>query len=411
MKKTTWFVIAAIILFTGNSLTVGAGDWPQWRGPERNGLSTETGLLESWPAEGPPEVWRFEQLGKGFGTVSTKNDRLYVQGTAGSDSVIFCLNRDQGTLVWKRSLGKTLSHGRGDGPRGTPSIDNGLVYALTENGDLAAVRTADGTFVWQRNILEDFGGKNPGWLISESPLVDGNKLIVTPGGKDASIVALDKTTGEILWTTKGLSDRASYSSCVVVNVEGIRLVLAFTSRAAVGIRASDGLVMWSYDRVANTRANVATPIFHENKAFYSSAYRTGAALLELKAAGDLVKAEEIYFTREMQNHHGGVVLVDGFLYGFSGSILTCIEFETGRRVWRDRSVGKGSLTYAEGHLYLLGEDHTVGLAEATPEGYVEKGRFAIEDYGKASWAHPVVSGAKLYIRNLGTLTCYDISRP
>jgi hypothetical protein len=163
--------------------------------------------------------------------------------------------------------------------------------------------------------------------------------------------------------------------------------------------------------VANTRANVATPIFHDNKAFYSSAYRTGAALLELKADADLIKAQEIYFTREMQNHHGGVILVDGFLYGFSGSILTCIEFETGRRVWRDRSVGKGSLTYAEGHLYLVGEDHTVGLAEATPEGYVEKGRFAIEDYGKASWAHPVVSGAKLYIRNLGTLTCYDISRP
>jgi outer membrane protein assembly factor BamB len=284
------------------------------------------------------------------------------------------------------------------------------VYALTENGDLAAVRTEDGSPIWHRNVLEDFGGKNPGWLISESPLIDGEKLIVTPGGEDASIVALDKLTGETLWTTRGLSDRASYSSCIVADVEGIRMIMAFTAHAAVGVQASDGSVMWSYERVANRTANVATPIFYKNKVFYSSAYGTGAALLELKVEGDSIRAEEIYFTRDMQNHHGGVILVDGFLYGFSGSVLTCMDFETGKRLWRDRSVGKGSLTYADGHLYLVGEGHTVGLARATPEGYVETGRFSIEDYGKASWAHPVVSGGKLYIRNLGNLTCYDISQ-
>jgi outer membrane protein assembly factor BamB len=306
-------------------------------------------------------------------------------------------------------LGRSLEHGRGDGPRGTPSIDNERVYALSENGDLAGVNLGDGSVIWRLNILQDFGGKNPGWLISESPLIDGDRLIVTPGGRDASIVALNKMTGETLWKSEGLSDQAGYSSCIVADVEGIRLIMAFTSRAAVGIRVSDGAVMWRYEPVANKRANVATPIFHKNKVFYSSAYGTGAALLQLQAVGNRITAEEVYFTKDMQNHHGGVILVDGYIYGYSGSILTCLEFNTGKRVWRDRSVGKGSLTYADGNLYLLGEGHQVGLARATPEGYVERSRFSIEDHGKASWAHPVVSGGRLYIRNLGTLTCYDIS--
>ncbi|MGW8181390.1 MAG: PQQ-binding-like beta-propeller repeat protein, partial [bacterium] len=360
---------------------------------------------------GPPNVWTFDQLGKGFGTVSTQGERLLVQGTRSEESVLFCIDRDDGQLVWASSLGKSLQHGRGDGPRGTPSIDNSHVYALSENGDLAALKIRDGSFIWRRNILEDFGGKNPNWLMSESPLIDGARLVVMPGGKDASVVALDKMTGETLWKSEGLSDRAGYSSCIVADVDGSHLIMAFTSKAAVGLRASDGLVMWRYEPVANKTANVATPIFHKNKVFYSSAYGTGAALLELKSEGDRITAKEVYFTREMQNHHGGVLLVDGYLYGFSGSILTCLEFETGKRMWRDRSVGKGSLTFADGHLYLVGEDHKVGLAVATPEGYVERGRFSIEDYGKPSWAHPVVSGGHLYIRNLGTLTCYDVSVP
>jgi outer membrane protein assembly factor BamB len=270
--------------------------------------------------------------------------------------------------------------------------------------------TKDGSPLWQRNILDDFGGRNPSWLLSESPLIDEDRLIVTPGGKDAGIVALDKMSGKTLWTSKGLSDRAGYSSSIVAEVDGIRSILSFTSKAAVGLRASDGLVMWRYERVANRTANVATPIFHENQVFYSSAYGTGGALLGLRTEGDRITASEIYFTRDMQNHHGGVILVDGFLYGFSGSILTCVELESGRRVWRDRSVGKGSLTYADGNLYLVGEKNVVGLARATPDGYVEKGRFSIEDRGKQSWAHPVVSQDRLYIRNLDTLSCYDIKK-
>jgi outer membrane protein assembly factor BamB len=402
-------IILSLVLVQSAALSAGnVADWPQWHGPERTGLSKETGLLKSWPASGPAVAWTASNLGEGYGSVSMKGDRIFVQGTKGSDSLVFCLNRADGKLVWSRVLGSKGDDSRGGGPRGTPTVDGNNVYVLSENGDLACLKINDGSVIWQRNILKDFGGRNPGWLISESPLVDGNNIIVTPGGSGSSIVALDKMSGKTVWTSKELSDQAAYSSCLAADVEGVRTIIGFTAGAAVGVRATDGKLMWRYEPVANRTANITTPVIHDNKVFYTSAYGTGCALLGLKAQNGEVKAEEIYFNRDMQNHHGGVVLVNGYLYGFSNAILTCMEFATGKTVWRDRSVGKGSVTYADGHLYLLGENNTVGLAEATPAGYKEKGRFQIADQGWPSWAHPVVCGGRLYIRNQGTLTSYDI---
>lgn len=384
------------------------GDWPQWRGPERNGISRETGLLKSWPAGGPPQVWTINNLGEGYGSLAIKGDRIFVQGSASSASILFCLNRADGKVIWQAALGPKVNEGRGNGPRGTPTVDVDRVYVLTENGDLACLRVRDGSPIWRRNILKDFNGKNPGWLISESPLVDGDKVIVTPGGPGASVVALDKMSGKIVWTSKDLSDGAHYASPIVADIGGVRTIMTYTSSAAVGLRASDGKLMWSYKPVANGTANIATPVFADNKVFYTSAYGTGCALLDLSAVSGEVKAREIYFSKDMQNHHGGVVLVNGHIYGCSNSLLHCIEFATGKLKWRDRSVGKGAVTYADGHLYLLSENNVVGLVVATPESYQEKGRFSIPDQGWPSWAHPVVSDARLYLRNQGWLACYDI---
>ena len=384
------------------------GDWPQWRGAERNGLSKETGLLKLWPESGPKANWTISSLGEGYGSLAIKGDRIYVQGSNGSASTIFCLNRADGKTIWSAALGPKGDEGRGNGPRATPTLDEDRIYVLTENGDLACLRANNGSPIWRKNILKEFGGSNPHWLISESPLVDGNKLIVSPGGKDASIVALDKMNGQVIWKTAGLSDGPAYSSCIAADIGGVRTIMNFTARAAVGVRASDGKPMWSYDRAANGTANCTTPIFADNKVFFSSAYGTGGALLGLSAQGGEVKSQEIYFTKEMMNHHGGMVLVNGYLYGFSNSILTCLEFATGKKMWAHRSVGKGSLTYADGMLYLFGETNKVGLAEATPTGYVEKGTFTINDLGKPTWAHPVVAGGKLYIRNQNMLTAYDV---
>jgi outer membrane protein assembly factor BamB len=383
-------------------------DWPQWRGPGRSGVSAETGLLREWPAAGPPRVWSAANLGAGFGSIAVSGDRVFVQGMQKTQSVVTALGRADGKLVWMRPIGRAVDNYQGPGPRGTPTVDGDRLYVLTENGDLASLRAQDGSIVWQRNILQDFGGRNIGWLVSESPLVDGNHVIVTPGGRGAGMVALDKMTGKTVWAAKELSDQAGYASPIVADVQGVRTIMTLTSEAGVGVRASDGKLMWHYPRVANGTANIATPVFHDNKVFYSSDYGTGGALLSLRAEGGDVRAQEAYFTRDMQNHHGGLVLVNGYLYGFNNSILTCLEFATGKVMWRHRSVGKGSLAYADGHLYLLSEDNVVGLAEATPAGYREKGRFTIPDQGWPSWAHPVVSGGRLYIRNQGILTAHNI---
>jgi outer membrane protein assembly factor BamB len=393
---------------TLSAQAIPVGDWPQWQGPTRNNASTETGLLKQWPAAGPPQLWSVSAVGGGYGSLAITGDRIFLQGSDGKRSMLHVLNRANGKNLWSKAIGAAGSNDRGSGPRGTPTVDGDRVYVLTENGDLACLKTLDGAAVWQRNILKDFNGRNLNWLISESPLVDGNNVIVSPGGSGAGMVALDKMTGKTVWVAKELNDEAGYGSAIVADVQGVRSVMVFTSDAAVGVRAADGKLMWRYRAVANRTANIATPIFKDNKVLFTSGYGTGAALLGLTAQGGEVKAQEIYFTRDLQNHHGGVVLVNGYVYGFNNSIMSCLDFANGQTMWRNRSVGKGSLTYADGNLYVLSEDNVVGLVEAVPGAYREKGRFKIPDKGLPSWAHPVVSGARLYIRNQDTLMAFNI---
>jgi outer membrane protein assembly factor BamB len=342
--------------------------------------------------------------------MSVAGDRVYLQGARGNNSFVIALNRADGKEVWAKPLGPIetkMRSDRGAGPRGTPTVDGDRLYVLTENGDLACLK-ADGSILWQRNILKEFGGPQLQWLVSESPLVDGSHLVVTPGGPGAGMVKLDKMTGKTVWTSKDLSDTAAYSSITVADVQGVRTYMTFMASAGVGVRASDGKLMFSYPAAANRTANVATPVYSDNKVFFASAYGTGGGLLNLSVQNGEVAATEAYFTREMKNHHGGMVLVGGHLYGYNDLILTCLEFSTGKMMWRDRSVGKGSVTYADGRLYLQSENNVVGLAEATPTGYVEKGRFEIPDKGLPSWAHPVISDGRLYVRNQDTLLVYDV---
>ncbi|MEP7271501.1 MAG: PQQ-binding-like beta-propeller repeat protein, partial [Acidobacteriota bacterium] len=263
-RRVLFGAVVTIVLVLGAiSVAIAAADWPQWRGPQRNGLSVETGLLKAWPQAGPAQVWSVSNLGQGFGSISVKGDRLFVQGSTSSASVLFCLSRSDGKVIWQSALGRKLDEGRGNGPRGTPTVDLDKVYVLTENGDLACLNIRDGAPVWRRNILKDFAGENPNWLISESPLIDGNRVIVTPGGSNAGIVALDKMTGQTIWASKGLSDPAHYASCIAADIGGVRTIMGFTSKAAVGLRASDGELMWSYKPVANGTANIATPVFND----------------------------------------------------------------------------------------------------------------------------------------------------
>jgi outer membrane protein assembly factor BamB len=401
-------VVAGAVLIGMTALH--AADWPQWQGPDRTRISKETGLLKEWPASGPPVIWTATGLGSGYGSMAVAGDRVFVQGTRRRDSAVIALNRADGKEVWSKALGSSESNDRGSGPRGTPTVDGDRLYVLTENGNLVCLKI-DGTEVWQRNILRDFRGSQLQWLISESPLVDGPHVVVSPGGSGAGMVKLDKMTGKTVWTAKDLSDAAGYSSIIAADVQGVRTYMTFTSEAGVGVRAADGKLLFRYPNAANRTANIATPIFSNNKVFFTSAYGTGGGLLDLTAQNGGVSAKEVYFTREMRNHHGGVVLVDGYLYGFSDAILTCLDFATGKLMWRDRSVGKGSVTFADGRLYIQGENNVVGLAAASPSGYRETGRFSIPDKGLPSWAHPVVSDGRLYVRNQDVLITYDIKAP
>ncbi len=393
---------------TGAQAPASSSDWPQWRGPDRSGVSRERGLLNAWPAAGPRRVWTTSNVGGGYGSVAIAGNRVYLQGATRANSTVSSLNSADGKLIWTQTIGRSNTNDRGSGPRGTPSVDGDRLYVLTENGDLACLSVAQGAIIWQRNILKEFNGRQIGWLVSESPLIDGNFVYVTPGGRGAGMAALDKMSGKTVWTAKELSDEAGYASPIAATVHGVRTIMTLTSGAGVGLRASDGKLMWQYRRVANTTANTTTPVFHDNKVFYTSAYDTGGALLNLTLQGDTLKADEVYFTRDLQNHHGGVVVVDGYLYGFNNSILTCLEFATGKTMWRHRSVGKGSLAAADGKLYIVGEDLVVGLAEASPAGYREHGRFRLDDQGLPSWAHPAISDGRMFIRNQGTLASYDI---
>jgi outer membrane protein assembly factor BamB len=388
------------------ALTAWAIDWQQWRGPERTGRSTETGLLERWPQAGPPLAWKIEGIGEGFSSFAVAGGRVFTQVQRGGQQYIVAFDEASGKAIWETPNGGSYSNNRGSGPRGTPTVDGSRLYALGSNGDLACLDAATGKPVWQINVLKQFRGSNPGWGLSESPLIDGERLIVNAGGPGASVVALNKTNGQVLW--KSQSDEAGYSSAMVAVTGGIRQYVLLTGEAGIGVRADNGELLWRYDKVSNRTANIATPIVRGDKVFLSSDYGTGCALLKLSPGNGGVGAEEVYFNREMRNHYSSSVLVGDYLYGYSSSILTCMRFDTGEVAWRDRSVGKGQVVYADGKLYLLSEDGNVGLAEADPTGYKEISRFAIGSRQFPTWTLPVIANGKLYLRDQGLVWCYNI---
>jgi len=380
-----------------------AGDWPQWRGPNRDGISKETGLLKQWPADGPSLVWKATGAGRGYSTMAIANGRLYTMGLRGDREVVIAFDVATGKEAWATPHGSPFRNDRGDGPRGTPTVDGTTLYALGGSGDLSSLDARTGRVIWTMNVLQKFGGSNITWGISESPLIVGEKVLVNAGGPGASIVALNKKDGTLIW--KSQSDRAGYSSGIPVQVGNTTQVVFFTHTRAVGLDVKDGKLLWEYARPANDVANVATPIIRGNRVFISSDYGTGAGLVEIKADG---KAQEVYFTRDMRNHHSSSILIGDHLYGFSGGILTSMRFDTGEVAWKDRSVGKGSLVYADGNLYAFSENGVVGLIEATPTGYREKGRFRIQQDSLPTWTHPVVAGGRLYLRDQDTIYAYDV---
>ena len=390
--------------------------WTQWMGPGRENRSADTGLLKEWPSGGPPLLWKTDEVKEGFSAVAVAGGKVYTLGDLEDACYLIALNEADGKLAWKTRLGPARNHNNKgwQGPRSTPTVDGDRLYALGEAGDLLCCETATGKEVWRKNMKSDFKGKVGGWLWSESPLVDGRHLICIPGGDQGAVMALDKTTGAPVWRTSDFKDGAQYTSLLPAEIGGARQYVVLTMRSVAGI-GTDGKLLWRIDREGAT-AICSTPVYHDGMVLVSSSYNNGRDTgIKVTSEGGSFKAELAYDVKEIANHHGGMVRVGEHVYGMSNNSLVCLELKTGKMVWKDKCVGKGSITYADGHLICRSEKPDKGevaLVEASPAGYKEKGRFSLSDSTKKyPWAYPVVAGGKLYIRNNDLLYCYNLRSP
>ena len=408
IRRTSCFALA---LFAALSIVgaAHAADWPQWRGPNRNGHSPETGLLKEWPKDGPTLAWKATGIGGGFSSVAVVGDRIYTTGDKDGESTVFCLDASQkGKIVWSRPLGPTKRVDR-EGTRSTPTVDGDRLYAMDQGGTLACLATADGKVIWSKNLAKDFGGRMmSGWGYSESALVDGDVVLVTPGGKQGTVLALNKMTGQLAWQTTDFTDAAAYASLVPATIGGVKQYLQLTDKSVAGI-APDGKVLWRADRSGRT-AVIPDPVCKDDVVFVTSGYGVGGHGFRVTGAGGTFKAEQIYDVPKFDVHHGGGILVGDHVYGSAdGDGFTCMAIKDGKIAWQDKASGKGSVTYADGLFYFRDEKGPLVLIEATPQGYKEKGRFNQPDRSsKSAWPHPAIAGGKLYIRDQDVLLCFDV---
>lgn len=395
----------------------GAADWPQWRGPQRNGISSEKGLLKEWPPQGPRLLWQVKDIGSGYSTPAVAGSRLYLVSNRGPESeFVQAMRVKDGTRVWSMPLGKVGNPNQVPaypGARSTPTVVGSLLYALGSDGDLVCLETSSGKVRWRKSLRSDFGGRPGIWAYSESPLIDGDVLVCTPGGAQSTLVALNRKTGALIWKAPVPGgDDAAYSSAIVAEAGGVKQYIQFLQKGVVGVDAKSGRFLWRYDRTAQgSPANIPTPVAH-NGYVYTASGRGGGGLIRLKSTGGAFAAEPVYTAARLPNSIGGAVRVGDYLYGTGSAGLICAEFTTGQVKWQERGVGAGAVCYADGRLYVHGENGQMALVEATPEAYREKGRFTPPNQperGRSqAWAYPVVANGRLLVHDAGTLWCWDV---
>jgi outer membrane protein assembly factor BamB len=408
--------VLAVLMNMGIAI---AEDWPQWRGPNRDGVSKETGLLKTWPKEGPKLVWQVKEIGGGYSTPSIASKRIYLQANQGTEEEsVKALDEKDGRQIWSTRIGKVGNPDQQPnyaGARSTPTIDGSSLYALGSDGDLVCLDTASGKIQWQKNVRTDFGGKPGIWAYSESPLVDGDVVVCTPGGGDATVVALNKKSGDVIWKAAVPDgDAAGYASVVAAQIGGSKQYVAFTANGLIGLSADTGKFLWRYEATKGAMGmSILTPVSRDGL-IYSGGSRAGGGTVKLVSANGSVTAEQVYFDTKLPTAIGGAVVVGDYLYGSAGNTLVCADFKTGQVKWTDRSIAPGSLCYADGRLYVHGENGDVALVEATADAYREQGRFTPpnppERVGRMekAWAYPVVANGRLYIRDTQSLWCYDV---
>ncbi len=409
-------------------------DWPNWRGPNRDAICRETGMQPVWPPEGPKLLWKATGLGEGYSGPAIVGTTLYIMGNLDGQEHVLALNTTNGKRLWARPFGPVEYVGYSPGTRATPTVDGERLYALGASGKLVCMDRHTGQIRWHTNLVSDLGAQVTGreyaesirgrllsdddpkgglrWGFSESVLIDGDKLLCTPGGPEATLAALDKHTGRPRWTSK-IDARASYASMIKATIGGVAQYVQFTADGVVGVDARDGTFLWRYDAPAYTKyggINISTPVVSDNSVFVASGYGVGGGLARIEQTSQGFFAREVYFTMDMKNHHGGLILHNGYLYGANDpGILTCIEYETGKVMWRSRKPGKCSILYADGRLYCRDENGSLSLVVATPDRFELKGRIEPpHQSGRKTWPHLVISHGQMYVRDQDVLLCYDV---
>ena len=417
--KLLLFISAMPILFGMESK---AQDWPQWQGPNRDNVSKEAGLNLDWNNKKPSLLWTFRQAGMGYSAPVIVGTTLYCQGATNGKGFVFAVDTKTGNLKWKKELGPESVPDRESCPRGSVTVDGDKLYLIRGIGQIHCVSAVDGKVFWQKDFIKDFNGKlMSSWGFSESPLVDGNLVICTPGGNDGTMVALDKNTGNIVWRTKEWTDEAGYSSAIVADVEGIRQYIQQSGKGVAGVSAKDGKLLWRIEVPGYKTAIIPTPVYNDRLVYITAGYSAGCRCLKLTKDGAGIKAETVYANKNMINLHGGVVLMNGYIYGNSyASGWVCQNLKTGETAWSQRNrdgAVSGSIFGIDGRLILLDErSGTVAVAAASPEGWKELGRMSfpertkIETVDNMVWTHPVVAGGKLYLRDHDLLFCYDLTK-
>lgn len=384
---------------------ISANDWPGWRGADRTGVSAEKGLLKKWPTGGPTQKWKAKDLGGGYSTPSVSDGKVFLIGSKGQDEVVFALSLEDGSPIWNRRLGDVAQVGYA-GSRCTPTIDGDELYAISSKGDLACMNVSNGNVKWTKDLKDDFGGSFGGWGYAESPLIDGDYLICTPGGDSATMVCLNKSDGSTVWKSSiNGSGAAAYSSVIPVKVGNGKQYVNFLSHGLVGVDAKTGKLAWTYKKSANGTANCSTAVAQAGVVFSASGYGTGGGAVKATAKS----ATELYFAKEFKSHHGGFVLIGNYVYGTNDQSLLCMDFKSGKIVWSNHCIGKGSITAVDGMLIVRSEQGPVALVTATQKGYELRGKFdQPERSNENAWAYPVVADGVLLLRDQEKMFAYDV---
>ena len=427
MKATLPFlVMVSMLVMTCMSLC--AQDWPQWRGHNRDGVSKEAGLNLDWAAKKPALKWVYRESGFGYSAPTIVGTTLYCQGSSNGKDYAFALDTQTGKVKWKQELGPEYVDDRGNGPRGSVTVDGNNLYLIRGGGQIHCLSAADGKIIWQKDFKTELGGKlMSNWGFSESPLIDGNHVICTPGGDNGTMAALDKHTGSVVWRTKEWTDAGGYSSAIIVEVGGIRQYIQQSSKGVAGISCKDGKLLWKVENPAYRTAVIPTPVFSEDFVYVTNGYNGGCMGIRLAKEGDGIKADTIYaIKRDISCQHGGVVLSNGFVYGFSeppSNSWVCQNFKTGEVVWtrndKEIGVGKGSLFCVNDRLILF--DMRTGklvIGVASSDGWKDSGSIEIPERtendpsrDKQLWTHPIVANSNLYVRDHDLLFCFDLKSP